>query len=396
MDPISLIWRIKELFPLEVALTLGIVFWAVSWCWPRRIITLPTAGSRVRFLTRLCIWGGITVLTVGTLSSFLVMRRYFPEITGFDGWWQRAAPLLAAAAVVAVSAAVLARTPRPLPGERAIAPHRRWWAFAPLPALWIAAGAGALTLLTALWHTLIGVSAPADGLLFGNVPATETDLPVFFRAFGGVAYIAGAGWPNHLCTILAVGVAAVALILVLRADSNRPSPVSVSPGDVRAERSATARLLTLIVLGGVLLTLGALWAHVGFAGTVIAGSDFVSGDRDAPVRPADLVFLGTDYQAIAGPMARAGYLVQGLGAALLLRLVSDTIRAARARRRTTPPAGPTASAAASALDVSLARPVPARSAVSAARPAGGTGAGTGRTGTGTGNGTDAADAEERR
>lgn len=156
--------------------------------------------------------------------------------------------------------------------------------------IWTAAAIAVILAATTAWHALIGVSAPPDANRFGNVP-DQTQLPVYFEVLGGSAFVAGAGWPNHLATLLAVGIAA-ALIAALAVDANRPIGRR-SSADTSDERAATARTMVFLILGGLLLTLGAVWAHIGFA----------------------------------------GYVVQGLGAALLLRLAVDTRRATRAARR---------------------------------------------------------------
>ncbi|MBL3698573.1 hypothetical protein [Leucobacter luti] len=320
----TLLWQAKEIFPIEVALTLGLAFFALSWVVPRRLVSLPSRERRASALTWLGICGSLALLAVATGTSWLGYRAGVVDASGFDGWWRRPAPLLAAALVVALGAAVLSREPRPAPGERALAPRRHWWAFTPRAPLWTAIGAAGVLALTAGWHTLIGVSAPAGANRFGIVPEA-TDLPVYFTVLGGSGYAAGAGWPNHLVTLLAIGAAAAALCTALAADANRPASARVSAADTRAERTATARMMVLLVLGGLLLTLGAVCAFIGFAGDRSIGIDLIMAPADPDALP---VFGGSDYQAFAPLMHRGGYVIQGLGAALLLRLAVDTVRAA--------------------------------------------------------------------
>ena len=338
MDPlnwlISTLRTAKDLFPIEIALTLGVVFFALSWVVRRPLVTLPTGGGRASVLTWLGIFGALAILAVATLTNWLAYRFPF-ETTGFDGWLRRPAPLLAASLIIGIGASVLWREPLPAPGERALAPRRKWWAFTPPLPSWITAGAAAALVATTGWHTLIGVSAPADANRFGNVPE-QTDLPVYFEMLGGSGYVAGAGWPNHLATLIAVALAAVVLVLALAQDAHRPVSARITAADTRSERTATARVMVFLILGALLLTLGAVWAYVGFAGDRSVGSDFLTDSRGIDsdsTAETPVYFLGSNYQAFAGLMHKSGFVLQGIGAAILLRLATDTVRAALARTR---------------------------------------------------------------
>lgn len=342
MDPLSwlvfMLRNVAGIFPIEVAPTLGVLFFALSWVVPRRIVTLPQSARRAKFLTRFGTIGALAILAVATFSSWLGYLYSFPDRSGFDGWLRRPAPLFAATAVVVVGACLLSREPRPAPGERGLAPRRPWWSFAPRVPIWTAAVIAAILVATTAWHALIGVSAAADANRFGNVP-DQTQLPVYFEVLGGSAYVAGAGWPNHLATLLAVGTAAAALIAALAADANRPLG-RLSAAGTSDERTATARTMVFLILGGLLLTLGAVWAHIGFAGDRSIGLDLIIEPADPDSAP---IFVGSDYQAFAPLIHKGGYVIQGLGAALLLRLAVDSIRAARAARRDPTNSGATAS-----------------------------------------------------
>lgn len=320
----SVLWPLKELFPVEIALTLGLVFFALSWVLPRKIVNFPALTSRTRTLVWLGTGGAFAVVAIATVTSWISQRQGYLGAVGFDGWWRRPAPLLATAIAMAVGAIALSRAPQPAPGERAIAPRHRWWHFAPRGLLGLAATGAALLFLTASWHTLIGVSAPSHVEKWDQ-PGT-LNLPIYFEAFGGAGYLPGAGWPNHLATLLALGATSLVLILALGRDANRPA-ARASAASVRAERTATARVFVLLALGGILLTLGAVWAHIGFVGEGSIGLHV----GDAP--GAEPVYVGTSYQAFARFMHLGGYVIQGLGAALLLRLGVDTLRAAAVRRR---------------------------------------------------------------
>lgn len=329
LDPLAVGLRYLNqiLPPVEIAATLGVLFFALSWVRPRRIVSLPSSGRRARTLFRIGVFGALSIVVVATLTSLLSFLFAFPDPTGFGGWWRRPAPLIATIAVIAAAALALRTEPLPAPGERTIAPRRRWWTFSPRVPLWAAILSAALLFVTSAWQGLIGVSAPASANLYGNVPE-PTDLPLFMVMQGGMGYVAGAGWPNQLLTLMALAGIVVALILTLGHDANRPIHARISVASVQEERTATARMLVWITLGGLLLTLGAVWAHTGFIGQIIVGVFEDNGDQPG----ADRFVVGTGYQDIADWMHKGGYIVQGIGAAILLRLSVDTWRARRARR----------------------------------------------------------------
>ncbi|MBC9935710.1 MULTISPECIES: hypothetical protein [unclassified Leucobacter] len=327
---VGLRYLVLALPPVEIALTLGIIIFGLTWVRPRRIVSLPTSGRRMRTLFHVGVSGSLGIVAVATAATWLSYLHAFPDPTGFGGWWRRPAPLIATLLVIAVTAVSLRSEPLPAPGERAITPRRRWWAFAPRALLGVLLSAAALLLVTVAWQGLIGVPAPQDANLYGNVPAS-TDLPLFMVMQGGMGYVAGAGWPNHLLTLITLAAAAAALILTLGHDANRPIPARASAAQVNEERSSTARMLIWVGLGGLLLTLGAVWAHTGFIGQIIVGVVEDNGDRPFPER----FVVGTGYQDIAAWMHKGGYVVQGIGAAILLRLAVDTVRARRALRGST-------------------------------------------------------------
>ena len=72
--------------------------------------------------------------------------------------------------------------------------------------------------------------------------------------------------------------------------------------------------------------------HTGFAGTSMVGLDVqsVSGNH-----PDTRILINGGYSAIARPMNLAGYLLQGTGVAVALRIAIDTVRAAHRTRPTT-------------------------------------------------------------
>ena len=335
---LSLLITIKNLMPPpEIALTLGVVLFALSWIRPRRIISLPREGARTKLLAWVGIAGSLLVVVVATVVSAVAVASYAHPTSGFDGWWRRPAPLFVAALVVAVAALALRRMPLPAPGERAIAPRRPWHTFVSSVLLWISGIAAALLAGTAVWQGAIGVSAPSDAQFLGNVPL-PTDLPIFMTFNSGYGFVAGAGWPNYLPTLVVLAVAAVVFIVGLRADANRPLFARSSASSVRAERELTARVLTFLLLGGLITTLGAVWMHAGSIGQGNIALNEVRPSEGADLA-AEPVIVGSGYYAIARPMNLVGHLLQAAGVAFLLRLAVDTARALVASRRAAAAAG---------------------------------------------------------
>jgi hypothetical protein len=315
--------------PREDAITFGLFLFVLSWVYPRRIVSLPPVGYRRTTLVWAGTAGSLLLVAVATVVSAHAVPVWGGS--GFDGWWRRPAPLVAATLAVAVAGLALRRAPLPAPGERAISARRAWHTFASRVLLWVSGITATLVAVTALWQIAIATSAPKDGRVFGLVPEYTT-LPIYMRFNNGYGYVAGAGWPNHLVTLIAIAIAIAVFFVVLRADVDRPLFARSSAPSVRVERESTAWLFGLILLAGLITTLGAVWMHTGFAGTSMVGLDVqsVSGNR-----PDTRILINGGYSAIARPMNLAGYLLQGTGVAVALRIAIDTVRAAHRTRRTT-------------------------------------------------------------
>ncbi|GAA4190064.1 hypothetical protein GCM10022219_06860 [Microbacterium oryzae] len=320
---------VKRMLPLEVALTFGVVLFALSWLRPRRLVSLPRTEYRARVLLVVGTAGAALIVLTASLMSAAAAFTY--DASGYDGWWRRPAPLAVAVLIVLGAGVALARVPLPAPGDRALVPRQRWRAFLSPALLWVTGATTVLIAVTALWHTVIAVSAPRDASFFGQVPE-YTSLPIFMNFNSGLGYVAGAGWPNHLATLIALPVAFVVLFAVLRADANRPLARSAAgTGGARADREATARILGLVLLAGLLATLGAVWMHVGAVGGSAVGLDDQWVTEDMSI-PRLMIYGG--YNEIARPLNLTGYVVQGAGVALALRLIVDMVRAAFAAGRT--------------------------------------------------------------
>lgn len=327
-DPMMIIFTIRQaLPPLEAAITFGAALFALSWVVPRRIVSLPPSGRRGATLVWAGVAGSVFVVAVATAVSWIAASSQ--DVSGFDGWWRRPAPLVAAAIVVAVAGIALRAVPLPAPGERAIAPRRPWNAFAPRTLVWITGILAGVLALTALWQIAIATTAPEDGTFIGNVPE-HTDLPIYMPFNSGFGYIGGVGWPNQLAMLIALACAGAAFVVALRADANRPMLARSSASSIRVERELTARMFTLILFGGLVTTLGAEWMHAGSIGQATVGLDQEWIAEDVSTTR---VYVGSGYDAFARPMNLLGYFLQAAGVAFLLRLAVDTARAARAAGR---------------------------------------------------------------
>lgn len=320
---LGLYFGIKDVLPLEVAITFGLALFAASWVRPRRIVSLPGLGIRRALLVWCGIGGSLLIVVVATVTSALATAGGGSDASGFDGWWRRPAPLAAAVLVVAVAGMFLRRVPLVPAGERVVTPRRAWNAFAPRTWLWAAGLTATLTAITAIWQISIAVSAPPAGPFFGDV-AQYTTLPIYSHFNGTFGYLAGAGWPNHLATLVVLVLAGGVLIWVLQADANRPE--ALPRPMLKSSRELTARMLTLIVSAGVIATLGAVWMHVGSTSTIMVGLDerWVSESVSYP-----RILIEGGFSALSEPMNLSGYVLQGGGVALALRILVDTLRAMR-------------------------------------------------------------------
>ncbi|PPI26948.1 hypothetical protein C5D44_06290 [Rathayibacter sp. AY1B5] len=319
---VTFLLNLVGVLPLEMALTFGLALFALSWLVPRRLVSLPQIRRRRSTLLWAATAGSVLMIVVASVTSGITASTW--DSSGYDGWLRRPLPLLVATLVVAIAGFALRRTPLPAPNERAIAPRRSWRAFTPQPLLWIAGIVAAVIVVVALWQISIAVSAPRSGPFFGQVP-DYTSLPIYM-SFNGLGYVPGAGWPNHLATLLALVVAGVVLVVSLRAEANRPLAGRSTAPSVTADRESTARLLVLILLAGLITTLGAVLMHVGTSGMSAVGLDEQWVSEDTSITKLNIT---GGYSAIAGRMNLTGYVVQGAGVALALRIAVDALRGAR-------------------------------------------------------------------
>jgi hypothetical protein len=164
---LSFVHAVLDWFPWEVALTTGFVLFAVSWLFPRPVVSLPSGGPRRKTLMWAGTAGSLMVVAVAGAMSAINLVVY--DASGFDGWWRRPAPLAVAILVVIIMALVLRRIPLPTPGERAITARRPWHAFSSRALLRAAGITAMLLMVTTLWQILIAKSAPEEGPFVGRI-----------------------------------------------------------------------------------------------------------------------------------------------------------------------------------------------------------------------------------
>lgn len=302
-------------FLLDTPVLLGVLFFALSRFYRRPLVVLPVSSKRTGMLVVFGVAGSLLVVLVTLLATAVAAAGRWDE-TGVAGWWIRPAPLAAAGLVVLIAWLAYSREPLPIAGERAIAPRPRWHAFAPQPALWVGAIAAGLLGATTVWQGLRGVPLPVEGRTDPN-----RDQPIWQAVNNGTGYFPGAGWPNHLATLLVLLISCAALVCALRQDANRPIPKRGAAATARYERVSTGHMYTFVLLGGMLITLGLVWMHTGYLG----GGLVVLGET--PKHGGDIPreqIVTSDYAAIAQWLRQGGRVLQGIGAALLLRLAADT------------------------------------------------------------------------
>lgn len=330
---------------IETPLFIGLAIFAITWLRRAPWIALPHETRRRALLVRLGTFGPLAVAIVGvTVGAIAAFSGY--DSTGVAGWWRRPATMATAAIAIGIAAILLAREPLPAPGERAIAPRRHWWSLTPRPQLWWGIVASVLLALTSVWQgfttslltgggPLLSLPTADGGLEIRQVDPSEQDIPV--GPF--VDTPAGGGWLNNGVTLLVLLALVAVLVLSLSRDANRPVPATASAPRVLETRETTARVFVLIALGGTIITLGMLWMYVGFLGgwQVTVETPEETASLSVPVGTG-FVGLRTGYAAFADIFRFGGWLLQGLGVAILLRLACDTWRAARRTRGATPDA----------------------------------------------------------
>lgn len=326
---------------LETPLIIGLVLFAATWVHRHPWIALPRSARRRALLVGLGSFGPLAVVGVALITGAIAAFSGYDD-TGVAGWWRRPAAMAAAALVIGIAAFMLSREPIPAPGDRVIAPRRRWWSFAPKTLLWLGGVAAVLLAVTSTWQGFTTTLLPAGGRLVGRptpdggleiAPAASSEQGLPDGPF--VDNPAGGGWLNNGVTLLALLALLAVLIVTLARDANRPLARNEVPSIAEA-RKATARLLVLLALGGVLITLGMLWMYVGYLGSwSVIVETATETSQSVPAGSTGFVGLRPEFAAFAEIFRYGGWLLQGLGVAILLRLACDTWRASRKASETT-------------------------------------------------------------
>ena len=348
MDVFNWLFVLVRTFPgramlIEAPILIPLIVFGLTFVRRAPWITLPASGARRRLLTIIGIAGSLAIVVVAIVVGCIAVNAGY-DATGTAGWWRRPAPLLVATLVLGIAAVAILREPVAAPGERAIQPRRAWWSFAPRGWLWVTVTATAALAVTSLWQasrTSLLPSGASMTMTVGQEDGSEVSYNPLADELPDGPFLdnpAGGGWLNNGAALALIALLAVALIVALRTDANRPIHLRSSAQEVRHTRQSTAKMLVVIALGGTLLTLGMLWAYVGYLGDwgVSVTASPASLEESETLK---YVLLRTDYAEFAQLFTYFGLLLQGIGGGLLLRLACDTARALRRSATTQHEAG---------------------------------------------------------
>lgn len=310
---------------LSHPLMLGTLFFSLSWIAPRRTVLLAGTPQRRQALLWLGIAGSaLILLVVSLMSTTTILARLSIDATGASpaptllaDTLHRISALTSTVLVLAIAVLALRRDPPPAPGLRAIAPRLPWYNYAPRAALRIGATAAVLLACTSVWQGALSRNSEFLEAFKGGPLSAQTVAPpsVF-------------GWGIHAPVIVLLALLVIVLILALAADANRPRSAVASAQEVRAARGSAASLLCRIALSGLLLGLGTVWLQSSEQLIVVSASETSSDGSSSGMS----LFIG-DSGGLIELLHILGFTIQGIGAALLLRLAADTWRAGRTLKR---------------------------------------------------------------
>lgn len=321
-------WLIAETI-LRGPATICVLVFALSWIVRRHSVILAGSARRIRTLKRVGIIGPLAILLahsiLGTIALFwpvgAPMPRWLPflPVTLVAETLNRPVALTAAAILLFIALLAFHREPVPPPGQRALSPKRAWYSYTPKTLLWAGLAVALLILFTSLWQAFAHTGTGSVEYL-SNIGKTD---PRRIPSSDPVGPPGAFGLASNAPAIVALFLLGGTLISTLSIDANRPTPLGGNASEVRASRVSTARLLTWITFGALLLGLGAVlvaaWPPITYAVDV--------GDREEGTAG---LFYGSSFQGMVDLMRMLAPILQGVGAALLLRVSVDTARAARA------------------------------------------------------------------
>lgn len=324
----TFMWSTYE-FVRFTPLLLGAVVLALTFVRPRGWVRLPVESTRRTLLARFGTLAPLCLIMVATICGVLVaLFRGFTWSGYVNGAWFRAAVPLTLVALLGVTLLRLRREPQPTVGERAILPRRPWHGFSPRSLIAIIGVTITLYLATELWQAAVG---PEPRELHNAVGGDRV-----LKNVGGAPPTA-LGWENHAASLLGILLVVVMLLWLLKYDASRPVPSHAPLAEVASERKMTARLVCQITLGGTLLALGVVWLH-----TWAPTTEYVEIREGRSGHSGDMII--SHFHGLVGVLRAMGWVFQGLGAGLLLRLLVDTVRSARAARTTHDSTSPRADA----------------------------------------------------
>lgn len=302
-----------QLLPFSAtALVVGLLCFALSWIRPQPWLSFAGAGERTALLRLSGALGAGFVLIVALLAQIALLAM---QTLWFDaGTWYRPLPLVTTLLAIAAIGLATSRAPRPGADAPTIAPRRPWHAFAPKPALWAGAGAGALLIAATVWQGLLPRHTEQLPELGGN-------QGVFHLGGSAISPPWAFGWAGNAPTLVAVAALFAVWIWALAADVGRPVEPAAAAGPAR---TATARLVCGVALAGLTLGLGTVWSQVWAPPTWAVFMEEPGVGRGT--------FIGSDYRGLVDVVTVLGRALQGVGIALLARIAIDSWRAGRRPR----------------------------------------------------------------
>lgn len=294
-------------------LVFGLLCFMLSWALPRRWVQLSGSAGRTRRLRLIGVFGPVAILAACLVQS--IVLNVLPYTIGgvdpiyFDpAWLPRSVLLLTTALVVLAAGLTLGR--RDSTSDATVAPRRAWYRYAPHPALWLGGTASALIAITGIWQASIsGNPRMLPDFASGELRDTHGGAGAPDSAFG---------WSNNGPVLLALVALISVLVWAFSADANRATETSES-------RTAAARLLSWIGLGGLLMGLGSSWANAWIPAEWILRFELPDGSYGD--------FLGSPYDGLISLLHPAAWALTSVSFGLLLRVAVDTLRAARALHR---------------------------------------------------------------
>lgn len=311
-DELNLVKDLLPYFPTShlVLKTLipGVTLFGLSWLVLRPWFNVPLSPAEQQFVRR-CGIGGSTAL----LAAVVALGAYhhffgWHSILNSWGWIDRSGILIVTAAILAV--AVFSLRVKKSEQPRTMGPRRAWHSLTHQSLLWLNAAVAAGIASVIIWQ--VSLSNPTELPILGSDRRTATGF--------AAAPLHAFDWITHAPTLVALVVVAALSIWALAINA-------AGPRQSIASQKSVARLISFVTLGGLILGLGAnlghIWAPAEWV-TLIDG--FETGQPGW--------YLGSNWSGfVVFAREQAGYWIQAIGLAFLLRLASESYRWLRSSKR---------------------------------------------------------------